>query len=474
MKLEDLVGRILEEVKAGKTVILEAYPGFGKTRTAALLLSQVNRGLVIVRTHNEIEEIFRFLPTTKGVIYAYGKPKLCFKFSNFSYKLCRSMIVLGRCRLDFNNKDIAWLAATFRKPEEIRDREKKHNKCLYRALRMLAHKSKKVVATYDYVVSNPTVMDNREVIVFDEAHNIMNYVEEVVVEINSIFIDYLTKELKKNLETRPLAYALRSIFRKSKNIADFIDRLTSLLSQVNVDGELVNLLDKIVNAYYNKRYYVANGSYYFLTDTLPKIAKVEKKIFIGAFLPPIFFYSSKNRERIKIEGEPRIQAYIDTSVTTKYTERDENLYKELGKKITEYIRDDSGNFIVFTSYEMMNNVLTYLPTAITRRIISNDLREVPKGGILVDVAGGKLSEGVNIRGLRNVIVVGMPYPEPTPTFNLLSKVFGFENIYTYTALLRTFQAIGRVRTDGTAYLLDKRFSKHTDSFPSWIRVVGNV
>jgi len=475
VKVESLVSEITDAVvKHGKSVVVEAYPGFGKTKLAAHILSLVHRGAVAVRTHNEIFEVFDFLPDRTGTVYAYGKPKICYIQSDFSYRYCRAINLFGRCNTDFGNRDVAWLAATLRKPSEIVDYEKKHNKCLYKALRMLAKKARKIVATYDYLVSNPDVLEDRDVVVFDEAHHILSYIDELVVEIDGQFVESLVKSLKENIETRALAYALRTAFRKSSSIREFMEKLSDIVSNstISTESEAVNLLDKIVVMYYSGRHYIENGRCYILTDVLPAIAKLERKVMLGVYLPPFFLGIDRNVEHIVVEGEPRISVAIDTSLTTKYTERGEETYKEYAKKIEEYIDDKCGNLVVFPSYSVMEEVKKHLNDSVKRRIIEpkEDIDEIPNGSILLDVAGGRFSEGVNIKNLCNVVVVGMPYPEPSPQLNLLSKVFGFDNIYTYIALLRTYQAVGRIRGCGKATLIDKRFLAYKDKFPKWMRL----
>lgn len=446
---------------------VEAYPGFGKTKLASILLSKVHRGIVAVRTHNEIYEVFSFLGDKTGVVYAYGRPKLCFKMADFSYGACRAMRILGRCDTSFTHKDVVWLATTLRKPDEIVDYEKKVNRCLYSALRVLAMKTRKVVATYDYIVSNPDVLENRDVVVFDEAHHLLSYMDELVIEINQATIEMLVEELKKNVETRPLAYSLRSIYRTSKNIREFFDRLTLALSTVATDNETIKMLDKLALSFYSGRYYVQNNAWYIMSDTLPELAKLPNKVMLSIYLPP--FFADKHVDHIVIEGEPRIDIHIDTSVTSKYTERGDEMYKEYAKRIRELIASNCGNLVVFPSYDVMGSVMQYLED-IRHRVIDTKEKpsSLPNGTIIVDVAGGRLSEGVNIANLGRVIVAGMPYPDPAPQLNLLAKVYGFENVYTYLALLRTFQAVGRIRGRGVAYLLDERFSKYADRMPKWM------
>ena len=468
-----LTDTILDALKTHSTVILEAYPGYGKTKIAAKLLARAERGLVAVRTHNEIREVFKFLPDRKGVMYAYGKPKLCIKLRKFTYKACRVMNVFGRCPLNYTAEDVAWLAGTFREQDEIREYEKKRNVCLYKALRMLAGKAKKLVATYDYIVSNPQVTEGKDVLILDEAHTLLDYVDDAVIEVNTTFIEYLAKELRQSPETRALAYGLRSAYRKSTSITAFIERVDALLRNAP-DTEATKTLEVMVDTYFRGWFYVQGSTFYFLTGTLPSIAKAGRKVLMGAYLPPFFFYNGKDCMKIRIEGEPRVKAYLDASITTRYEQRDEGLYKELAKKVASLVRENCGNLVVFPSHKLLENVMEHLPKELKARVVTERVDALQNGEVLVDVAGGKLSEGVNIANLSNVIVAGMPYPEPSPTLNLLSKVYGFNNVYTYLALLRTFQAVGRIRGEGTAYLLDTRYRKHTNMFPKWVEVVCDV
>jgi len=471
--VESLANYVADVVlKQGKSVVLEAYPGFGKTMLAAHVLSQVKRGLVAVRTHNEIFEVYNFLTDKKGTVYAYGKPKICYVQSSFTYRQCRAHQLLGRCVLSFGSGDVAWLAATLRKPSEIVEYEKKHGKCLYKAIRMLAKKTRKVIATYDYVVSNSEVLEDRDILIFDEAHHILSYMDELIVEIDNQFIELLVENLKQDVETRPLAYALRATFKKSKTVAEFMDKLLDVMRgcPTSADSEYVNLIDRVVTMYYSGKYHVEGGKCYVLTDVLPKLAKLGNRVMLGMHLPPFFLQVDKNVEYIAVEGEPRISVTIDTSLTTKYTERSDEIYREYAKKIEGYLTDTAGNLVVFPSRSVLEEVKKHFRDAVVNRVVEvkESIDSIPSGGVVLDVAGGRLTEGVNIANLSNVVVAGMPYPEPTPQLNLLSKVFGFENVYTYIALLRTYQAVGRIRAKGTAVLIDGRFYTYRDKLPKWV------
>jgi len=463
-----LLEYIYDELKNGNSVSIEAYPGFGKTKLGSQLLTKFDRAVMIVRTHQEIMEVFNFIGTTKNIVYAYGKPKLCFKTHDFSYGFCRAMILFGRCNTKIDNKDVAWLAFTFRKPEEIREEARKRNKCLYFGLRILVQKAKKIVATYDYLVSHPGSLDRKEVAILDESHTLLNYLDEAVVAVNGVFIEHLTKSMKNNLDTRWMAYAIKSIYKRSSNIHEFIDKLSTIYSSYSgPDTEEIKIIDEILQSYRRKHYIYSRDdkTYYFLLDALPRIAKFEPKAILGAYLPPIFVSTTKNV--IKISGEPRITTIVDTDLTSRYEERSEDTYIGYANKLSEYVRSDVGNLAVFPSIEFMSEVLKR--SKIDKVITDPIDGEVPSGYVLVDVAGGKYTEGVNIKGISNVIVCGMPYPEPNPILDLISNVYKHD-LYTYIALLRTIQSIGRIRGNGTSYIIDKRYKQHINKFPKWIAV----
>ncbi|MEM1842477.1 MAG: helicase C-terminal domain-containing protein [Ignisphaera sp.] len=462
-----LLEYIYDELKNGNSVAIEAYPGFGKTRLGSQLLMRFDRIAMVVRTHQEMIEVFNFISKAKNIVYVYGKPKLCFQTNNFSYGFCRAMLFFGRCNTNVTNKDVAWLASTFRKPEEIREEARKRNKCLYFGLRILVQKAKKIVTTYDYLVSHPQALDRKEAVVLDESHTLLNYLDEAVVAVNEAFIELLTKSMKNNLDTRWMAYAIKSIYRKSSNIHEFIDKLSTIYSSYSgPDTEEIKIIDEILQSYRRKHYIYSRDdkTYYFLLGTLPRIAKFEPKVILGAYLLPIFVSATKNV--IKITGESRIRTIVDTDLTSRYEERSEDTYIGYAKKLSEYVRSDVGNLAVFPSTEFMFEVMK--KSKIIDKVITEPINgEIPPGRVLVDVAGGRYTEGVNIKGISNVIVCGMPYPEPNPILDLVSDVYKHD-LYTYIALLRTIQSIGRIRNNGTSYIIDKRYIQHIDKFPKWI------
>ena len=65
----------------------------------------------------------------------------------------------------------------------------------------------------------------------------------------------------------------------------------------------------------------------------------------------------------------------------------------------------------------------------------------------------------------------MPYPPPAPELSALAKLWGFEAVYTYRALLKAVQALGRLtRWGGVGVLIDRRFARYVDRLPPWIEI----
>lgn len=472
----DLELYVYEELRSGKSVVVEAYPGFGKTRLGSRVLGMFDRGVMSVRTHEEVSEVFGFLGSAKGVAYAYGKPKVCFRTGSFSYGFCRAMLMFGRCGSSVDSRDVAWLAAAFRTPEEVRREATRRRRCLYFAMRVLAHSGRRLVTTYDYIVSNPEILRGRDVAIFDEAQTLLGYVEEAVVVVNEGFVGFVSRALKSSAETRVLAYAVRAAYRRASGLHDFVENLEAVLSSAprvehQAASYAVGLLESVLDAY-RRRWYASEGrTYYFMTSTLPSLARFSPKLMLGAYLPPPFV--STSNVVLRIRGEPRVEAVVDTDLSSEYELRGVETYAGYARKVAEYARGDVGNLAVFPSHSFMEEVVSRLGDSVRHRVIREPVGgAVPPGYILVDVAGGRYTEGVNLAGLGCVIACGLPYPEPDPVLGLLSRVYDCD-MYTYVAMSRLVQAVGRIRGRGVAYIVDRRAAKHLDKLPPWISLASS-
>jgi DNA excision repair protein ERCC-2 len=177
------------------------------------------------------------------------------------------------------------------------------------------------------------------------------------------------------------------------------------------------------------------------------------------------------------------------------------MYQTMIERISEVAENTPTNTGIFAaSFEVLNSLLNedlenalQKPLFHERRAMTSKANEKlvsdfktcgGKGGaVFLGVQGGRTSEGVDFPGnqMNSVIVVGVPYAEPTPRvkaqIEYYDKCFpglGREYGYILPAMKKASQAAGRpIRTlddRGAIVFLDYRFStSYCRSFlPSWI------
>ncbi|MGD0406893.1 MAG: ATP-dependent DNA helicase [Candidatus Bathyarchaeia archaeon] len=192
---------------------------------------------------------------------------------------------------------------------------------------------------------------------------------------------------------------------------------------------------------------------------------------------------------------------VSLGVTTSMEKRTPAMYQTIIQRINEVVKNTPTNTGVFAaSFEVLNalvsegleNVLEK-PLFHERRGMTSKANEKMvsdfkacgdrNGAVFLGVQGGRTSEGVDFPGnqMNSVIVVGVPYAEPTPRvkaqIDYYEKCFpglGREYGYVLPAMKRASQAAGRpIRTlddQGAIVFLDYRFAtNYCRSFlPSWI------
>jgi len=448
---------ILETLES-KNIVIEAYPGWGKTRFASLLATfeKVKSVVYVVRTHEEVFEVLKFNP---AFVPLYGKEKICPMWSKGEdvsvYQFCRRMRLLGKCRYEYKAKHdiIKQIAGKKPTPDELRELGKKLHTCPYPSVLTLADSAKKVVTTYGFAFTFHDMLTNKDIVIFDESHEILSVLLNLVERIDGLYISQIVANLKRNIETRQLAYFVKACWSKARTFPEFVE----CLDRAPEDHEFIN---EITSAYYSSKIYYTGREAYVLR-TKPQL-KPHGQLFLTAYLPPFFLDLIPNLDIIKVPPpEIKIRIQIDTDATSRYEERSEDMYKVYAQKIEEYYALNSANLVVFPSYEFMESVKKYLPDNILSMVKPPQaIRDAKEGDIIFDVAGGVATEGVNPSPhLTRVIVVGLPYPPPTPELNLLAKIFGFDSVYTYLGLLKVVQALGRLRfrEHCDAVLIDKRY-----------------
>lgn len=195
--------------------------------------------------------------------------------------------------------------------------------------------------------------------------------------------------------------------------------------------------------------------------------------------------------------ENRLVVYTP-GLTTRWQDMrsDPSLKGRIEKTIADLCNQVHKNTLVFfTSYNSMRSMQPYLEQHIDRRLYweesgraqanSDKLNtfRLRRDGVLFCVMGGKFAEGIDFPGeeLCFAIVVGIPYPPPSPELDGMSAMFdarygsgkGWLYCSAVPAQRKMKQAIGRlIRTEtdrGMAVILDSRasrFAKELDARPS--------
>ena len=179
---------------------------------------------------------------------------------------------------------------------------------------------------------------------------------------------------------------------------------------------------------------------------------------------------------------------VTKALTTKYTKRGEEMYRQMaGKigKVAKYVK--GGMAVFFPSYALLNSVAAYLPDAVRSRVMveRREMRKEEKNrlyemlrddtdGILLAVQGGSFSEGMDYESntLKAIIVVGLPLSPPTLEVKMIEgyyvRKYGAETGrnygYLYPAITKVLQAAGRgIRSEQDRciiVLMDYRFAQY--------------
>lgn len=213
-------------------------------------------------------------------------------------------------------------------------------------------------------------------------------------------------------------------------------------------------------------------------------------------------YSATNSHKF------RIKTLIDSSVTTRFKLRSEEMYSRIARSVSAVCSSTSGGIGVFLpSYAVLGSIHEQLhrqmegPMAtrpvrtflVERPSITNEESEAmmttfksKRGCVLLAVQGGRFSEGEDFPGdeMDVSIVVGLALPPPSPALyaeyrNMEANGFGKHQAYMVLSLLpalrKAYQCAGRhVREPGKVGMvifMDSRFGqgRMIELMPSWLR-----
>jgi len=179
---------------------------------------------------------------------------------------------------------------------------------------------------------------------------------------------------------------------------------------------------------------------------------------------------------------------VTPRITTAYGRRDERMYRAIADELSRLAAAIPGSVAAFfPSYDLLQRVLACVRwSAMPKEVLVEErtwrkedrdralgwLKErAARGGLLVGVLGGGLSEGVDYRGnlLHAVCIVGLPLSPPTLEIEALKGYYarkfgvdkGYEYAVVYPALNKVLQAAGRAirgeRDRAVIVLMDRRY-----------------
>jgi len=244
----------------------------------------------------------------------------------------------------------------------------------------------------------------------------------------------------------------------------------------------------------------------------PLIEESYSTIAVSGTLEPIEMYSNilgfpdnsyKKRYNNPFKQSNRLNMIIPQT-STKYSTRDDKMYKQIAEILSKIVNLVPGNCaLFFPSYSLRDEIDKYFISLCKKTTFSEQpsMTKLEKedfierfksykeeGAVILGVVSGSFSEGIDLPGdlLKCVVVVGVPLTKPDletqELINYYDKKFGngWDYGYLLPAMSRVLQGAGRcIRSEtdkGVIIFLDERFTwqNYYKSFPKdWdIKITG--
>jgi Rad3-related DNA helicase len=390
--------------------------------------------------------------------------------------------------------------ANWFRDNKIRYQGEDYDVCVYKLVEGNAK-----INIYSYVyfflgIKRPKTDDDNTIVIFDEAHNLddfnTNSVTLTLKEVEGFFeriVDKNTEKLKEQAKDSFIAFV---------QDPDRGFDLLGLISKAN--PELAKKFSIVMTAWDERdRWYIErdNTSWTYIkvmpADPSTWLSKLNdyKFILLSGTLPSADYLRTVWGLR-KFEYINALSLWSSTSLKNHFSGLrifvDDSVYyirderrsqrKKVVKIIKEYSTKDGLNLVILPSYDELEVYKTMFPNAFfedPRPDVLDRVKGLPNGSLVFAVAGGKLSEGIEVLDsegrsrVRNVFIVGLPIPEYKDPYlekmiEVVSKRVGkdqeaFKWVVLYEkAVIKVKQAIGRaIRSShdvATIYLIDKRYT----------------
>jgi DNA excision repair protein ERCC-2 len=304
----------------------------------------------------------------------------------------------------------------------------------------------------------------------------------------------------------------KALLAEGKNPRSYInataDFLTKWLDTVN-DNSYINVASQYINKEGNKAAKLEIVALDPAKITEPVFSQTYANVIMSGTLQPLEAYARITKlpettvRFLAPSPFPKEHVFsaVCMGVSTSMEQRTPKMYQTMIDRINEVVNSTPTNTGIFAaSFQVLNALLSEgledqllkplyyeksgMSSKDNEKLVQNFKACGDKGGaVFLGVQGGRTSEGVDFPGnqMNSVIVVGVPYAEPTPRVRAQIDYYedrfpsrGREYGYILPAMKKACQAAGRpIRTlddRGAIVFLDQRYaSAYVKSFiPSWV------
>ncbi|MFH1592622.1 MAG: ATP-dependent DNA helicase [Candidatus Woesearchaeota archaeon] len=467
--------------------------------------------------------------------------------SEFHY-YCRDLREKDTCEFFLNTKSKAIrdvCSDNLKEPlhvEELFKICKNHSLCPYEMAGIISRKARVIIADYHHILSpgirqslfNRIQKNLSECIIcFDEAHNVPNKCRDLLTaSLSSITIDRALKENKnfnfdyeENLfniqnnisgltKSLPIekneALIKKEDFNVEKGLIEPLREAADIVREKQKQsslGSIANFLEawlgpdeaftRIISRNFTRHGKPYIGLTYNCLDPRLLVSQLDAHslIFMSGTLSPTTMYLDllglDSKKTITTEYKdpfPKTNRLnlIVPSTTTKYSKRDEIMFKRISKMCSDMVNEIPGNVaIFFPSYSLRDNVNYFFQHEIKKRIVLEQPRLTKpekqglidafkslseEGAVLLGASSGSFGEGIDLPGnfLKGVIIVGLPLAKPDLETQELINYYdsrfskGWDYAYVIPAIIKSLQNAGRcIRSEtdkGCIIYLDERYA----------------
>ncbi len=463
--------------------------------------------------------------------------------SDAFYSACENLVKSGKCPYFSKSKNFDVANAKMANAMEsghnaLLDYSYDNGVCAYEIASKYAKNSRVIIAGYSHLL-NPfnrgTFLKKighsieNAIIIWDEAHNLINianaYFSTAVSEAgidaaekelkainSSIDLDYLKFAIKK-LAAKKLNANMNEAFVEKSDMTEFMEgeyeKLIDVLEKAGLEyiqaknakrSSILHIAkflrgfldadDSMAKIVTNRNGRIRlNVSCLYPDRALPILQEAYANVFMSATMEPMSMYSemfgltgSESKSYSSPFPKPNRIAFVDGDFTTKFSQRSNEQYAKMAKRIEEIKESIPGSVAVFfPSFTVLDGVsrhVNFPKKHVQRRDMASPATEAllnrfmeDDGSMLMAVMGGSLSEGVDYKNnsIKGIVIVGIPLTAPDLELKAKIAYFdkrfegrGMDYAYIVPAVVRAVQAAGRaIRNENDRAVLifmDKRYS----------------